>query len=295
VDYDAYGNPISANGGAVVAGGLSTLVGSDTDSATKFGFGGGYLDASALIYLINRYYDSATGQFISVDPELSSTGTPYAYAGDNPANSTDFLGLRGWTFHDGAWHWYKGNKWTAAPLALWVSIAWGIAAVRQGGSIGGLGKEVLAGDVRSDIVDWPIASLRIGNWTDPNQPPAEGFVKDPNIPNGNYYNSTLRASINFDLEHAGNAAPHLDLSIKSNSQYGKAGSYRLYQPSDGSGVGIAQNKKLEGGGRPFSEETLSSYQGVENAEEISSADGDGAGTGDGEGLDGGGTESGPVW
>jgi RHS repeat-associated protein len=110
VDYDAYGNPISANGGAVVAGGLSTLVGSDTDSATKFGFGGGYLDASALIYLINRYYDSATGQFISVDPELSSTGTPYAYAGDNPIMTVDVLGLRGLYCMSG---YYSKGRWFA--------------------------------------------------------------------------------------------------------------------------------------------------------------------------------------
>jgi RHS repeat-associated protein len=95
VDYDSYGNPISKNGGSVVAGGLSTIVGSDADSASKFGFGGGYLDASALIYLVHRYYDPTTGQFVSVDPALSSTGSPFSYAGDNPVGNTDFLG-RDW-------------------------------------------------------------------------------------------------------------------------------------------------------------------------------------------------------
>src|ERR1700722_4740178 len=39
---------------------------------------------------------------------------PYAFTGDDPLNATDPLGLHGWTWHDGAWHWYKGNKYPAA-------------------------------------------------------------------------------------------------------------------------------------------------------------------------------------
>ena len=42
---------------------------------------------------INRYYDPATGQFLSVDSMVESTGTPYAYAGDNPVMAVDPLGL----------------------------------------------------------------------------------------------------------------------------------------------------------------------------------------------------------
>jgi len=45
---------------------------------------------------MNRYYDPVTGQFISVDPMVGSTGTPFAYAGDNPSDSTDFFGLCGY-------------------------------------------------------------------------------------------------------------------------------------------------------------------------------------------------------
>jgi RHS repeat-associated protein len=41
---------------------------------------------------INRYYDPVTGQFISVDPMVGTTGTPYAYASDNAANRVDFNG-----------------------------------------------------------------------------------------------------------------------------------------------------------------------------------------------------------
>jgi hypothetical protein len=43
-----------------------------------------------------RYYDPATGQFLSVDPALDLTGQPYQYVGDDPVNANDPLGLWGW-------------------------------------------------------------------------------------------------------------------------------------------------------------------------------------------------------
>jgi RHS repeat-associated protein len=76
--YDAWGNPLTAGG----------LTGS-----TPFGYAGGYTDATGLIYLVNRYYDPGTGQFLSEDPAVSQTGQPYAYAGGNPVNATDPNGL----------------------------------------------------------------------------------------------------------------------------------------------------------------------------------------------------------
>jgi uncharacterized protein RhaS with RHS repeats len=42
---------------------------------------------------INRYYDPATGQFLSVDPDVAQTDQPYAYTGDDPVNGVDPLGL----------------------------------------------------------------------------------------------------------------------------------------------------------------------------------------------------------
>jgi RHS repeat-associated protein len=39
---------------------------------------------SGNFYLRARYYDPSTGQFISRDPKVSKTGTPYAYVADNP-------------------------------------------------------------------------------------------------------------------------------------------------------------------------------------------------------------------
>jgi RHS repeat-associated protein len=78
--YDAWGNPETA-------GGLT--------AATPFGYAGGYTDPTGLIYLINRYYDPATGQFISIDPVVSQTLQPYAYANGNPVTGTDPTGLNG--------------------------------------------------------------------------------------------------------------------------------------------------------------------------------------------------------
>jgi len=76
--YDAWGNPRSA-------GGLT--------GTTPFGFAGGYTDPTGLIYLINRYYDPSTGQFVSVDPDVSQTLQPYAYAAGNPVTQADPTGL----------------------------------------------------------------------------------------------------------------------------------------------------------------------------------------------------------
>jgi RHS repeat-associated protein len=73
--YDAYGNC------------------SACDANTSFGYAGALTDSDGLLYLINRYYDPTTGQFLSVDPDAAETGQPYAYTGDDPVNGTDPLGL----------------------------------------------------------------------------------------------------------------------------------------------------------------------------------------------------------
>jgi RHS repeat-associated protein len=59
---------------------------------TPFGYQGSYTDSTGLIYLISRYFDPATDQFLSIDPDIANTDQPYVYAGDNPLNSCDPLG-----------------------------------------------------------------------------------------------------------------------------------------------------------------------------------------------------------
>ena len=46
---------------------------------------------------MNRYYDPATAQFLSVDPLVAETQSPYGYVDDNPVNNTDPSGLIGYT------------------------------------------------------------------------------------------------------------------------------------------------------------------------------------------------------
>jgi RHS repeat-associated protein len=90
--YDAWGKP-------AFSGGLTSI--------TPFGYAGGYVDPDRLIYLLNRYYDPDTGQFLSVDPDLTQTLEPYAYAGGNPITNSDPTGdewrFAGWTIGYTPW------------------------------------------------------------------------------------------------------------------------------------------------------------------------------------------------
>jgi RHS repeat-associated protein len=76
--YDAWGNSEST-------GGLT--------NSTPFGYAGGYTDPTGLIYLIHRYYDPSTGQFLSVDPLVEKTVAPYIYGADDPVIVVDPNGL----------------------------------------------------------------------------------------------------------------------------------------------------------------------------------------------------------
>ena len=63
-------------------------------AANHFLYDGQYLDTvSGLYYLRARWYDPATGHFTSVDALVAITGQSYSYAGGNPVNGSDPLGL----------------------------------------------------------------------------------------------------------------------------------------------------------------------------------------------------------
>jgi RHS repeat-associated protein len=108
---------------------------------TPFQFSGGYSDPTGLNYLVNRYYDPATGQFLSVDPVVSITGQPYSYAGDDPVNGGDPTGLEDVLHNhdtctdvdDGQWSArlcvevntspFLGENERSEPQAVWVATA----------------------------------------------------------------------------------------------------------------------------------------------------------------------------
>jgi RHS repeat-associated protein len=121
--YDPYGR-LAASTGSV---------------STPLRYAGEYTDAeTGFVYLRARYYDPATGQFISRDPLTAMTGTPYSYVDNNPLNDTDPNGLLGWSdlrrLARGALH---------NSLVRYAIEAGGAAAFCAG--TGGLGCTIIAG------------------------------------------------------------------------------------------------------------------------------------------------------
>jgi RHS repeat-associated protein len=95
------------------------------------GYAGGYTDPDGLIYLQSRYYDPATGQFISVDPQVSQTDDPYGYADGDPVAETDPTGEASgfvWSYHSWGkfcYPQYKGYQY-CPPAGFLLGAAYGL-------------------------------------------------------------------------------------------------------------------------------------------------------------------------
>jgi RHS repeat-associated protein len=62
-------------------------------ATTAMQYNGQYTDTeTGYLYLRARYYDPATGQFLTRDPLTTLSGSPYAYADGNPLNASDPTG-----------------------------------------------------------------------------------------------------------------------------------------------------------------------------------------------------------
>ena len=86
----------ACTGATVTVGGSNICTGTIT-VANPFIFQGQYRDnKSGLYYLRARYYDPATGQFLTVDPDVAFTWSPYGYAAGNPVNRLDPSGVDPW-------------------------------------------------------------------------------------------------------------------------------------------------------------------------------------------------------
>lgn len=79
--YNPLGQLVASSGVPGIAG------------ANRIGFADAYKDPeSGLLYLQHRYYDPATGQFLSSDPVVDVTGKAYQYGAGDPINSIDPTG-----------------------------------------------------------------------------------------------------------------------------------------------------------------------------------------------------------
>jgi RHS repeat-associated protein len=130
-------------GGAVSASftydAFGALTASSGPARTPIHYTGGYLDdESSFTYLIQRYYDPATAQFITVDPLLDLTLAPYSYAADDPTNRIDPLGLK----------WYNPFSWTGKT---WAGVATGVALVGIGIATAGVGDVVIGGVAVTEV------------------------------------------------------------------------------------------------------------------------------------------------
>jgi RHS repeat-associated protein len=88
---------LTSTTGAVVGTASYNPYGQTTNTTgvtTPLGYDGQYTDSEiGLIYLRVRYYDPASGQFITRDPVVPITSEPYLYAGNSPLDMSDPTGL----------------------------------------------------------------------------------------------------------------------------------------------------------------------------------------------------------
>lgn len=120
-EYDAWGNITSSSGSFA--------------NSQPFRYAGYLYDSeTGLYYLINRYYDSAVGRFISKEPVLTSppdsiATNPYVYVRNNPVNSTDPNGLG----QTGTL--YGRVMSTAGSPIQWAAVRYGNIAINGGNYI----------------------------------------------------------------------------------------------------------------------------------------------------------------
>jgi RHS repeat-associated protein len=132
--------------GAISYGPYGNVTGRTGTVTSDLGYDGQYTDpATGYIYLRARYYDPQTGQFLTRDPEVSLTGAPYSYAGDDPVNGSDPTGLSwwnpfSWTLHD----------WLTGGIIVGLSI---LTAVTDGADLPLAGAEFGLAEGAADVAE----------------------------------------------------------------------------------------------------------------------------------------------
>jgi RHS repeat-associated protein len=125
--FDPYGNLLSASGTA----------------STNLLYAGQYRDTESGLYLMGaRYYDPTTAQFLTRDPALAATMSPYAYVAGNPLNTTDTSGedpfaLLGAAIGAGVGFVTSTATYTVTSLAQGDFSVRGLVGAAAGGTVGG--------------------------------------------------------------------------------------------------------------------------------------------------------------
>jgi len=92
-------------------------------TATPLGFASQYTDSeSGLIFMRARYYEPATGQFLSRDPLVGQTRQPYAYAVGNPVNAADPSGLLSFDVWGNPIGGFNGSLGNGQSISPWGTI-----------------------------------------------------------------------------------------------------------------------------------------------------------------------------
>jgi RHS repeat-associated protein len=148
-------------------GAISSHTGTATSAVQ---YDGQFADStSGLIYLRARYYNPATGQFLTVDPAAQVTEAPYAYAVDDPLNASDNSGLYVWGSCAGIsasfWVGYSAQVCTLHQSNSALAMSLGIAA--DATNHGGLEDLFVATKtvvLRDAVVGTPSAGLNAGEF-----------------------------------------------------------------------------------------------------------------------------------
>lgn len=197
---------------------LYSLYGQQTivsgSSVTPFAFQGSYSDPTGLIYLINRYYDPSTDQFLSIDPDVATTDQPYVFTNDDPLNAEDPLGFKTTCKKDCA-----PTVTAAAPKNLG-KVQTVILAGNFGGDLSLVGGSHIVVEVHDDGDGEGIGSFQpgpqsvslqqIGGWSGASR----GFIKAGDTAYYNLSNATASGAVIVPNGAKGLTALVLEYSLK---------------------------------------------------------------------------------